>query len=104
MTIVGIGYGEADELPQRWPTESQNRGVGSCLSGRREELPVEGGARNCIIKGVVKAVYEDKQISASIGQIARNVGGETALVRVLYETIDPAWSAPTPTPSTNAVP
>src|SRR5208283_5879134 len=59
MAVVSIEHRKADDLPQRWPTESQDRCVGPWLPRGREELSVKSGARDPVLEGVVETVDKD---------------------------------------------
>jgi hypothetical protein len=83
MTVVSVEYRKADDLPQRRPTKSEDRSVGSWPPRGRKELSVKCGARDPIFEGVVETVDKDEEITARIGQVARYIRSECALVCIL---------------------
>jgi hypothetical protein len=83
MPVVGVRHRKAEDLPQRGPAESQDRCVGPWLPGGCEELAVKGSARDRIFEGVTETMYKDEKITAGVGQVACDVRGKGALVRIL---------------------
>src|SRR5215831_8989068 len=83
VAVVGVRHRNAEDLPQRWPAESQNRCVGPWLPRDREEVPVKSSARDRVFEGVVETMYKDEEIAARVGQVACHVRGKAPLVRIL---------------------
>ena len=67
VAVVGIEHGKADDLPERWPAESQD----GCpwLARGCEELPVKSSARDPVFEGVVETMDKDEEITARVGQV-----------------------------------
>ena len=82
VAVVGVRHRNAEDLPQRWPAESQNRCVGPWPSGS-EKLPVKSSARDRVFEGIVETMYKDEEIAAGVGQVACHVRGKGPLVRIL---------------------